>query len=159
MSRAMARRADDTLIYDNEPDLAVDAFIDVLRRSTLAERRPVGDHGRIARMLAHADIVLCARNGGGLLVGVSRADRLRVLLLPLRPRRGSRLAGKGNRPRAHSPHARDRRAAIDAAADQRARRAALLSTYRHEQERERFHHSASKLRDFRCACRSTRSMP
>ena len=39
MSRATARRSDDTLFYDNEPDLAVDAFIDVLRRSTLAERR------------------------------------------------------------------------------------------------------------------------
>jgi GNAT superfamily N-acetyltransferase len=73
MSRTTAHRADDTLIYDNEPDLPVDAFIDVLRHSTLAARRPVGDHGRIARMLAHADIVLCARNGGGLLVGVSRA--------------------------------------------------------------------------------------
>jgi GNAT superfamily N-acetyltransferase len=69
----MAHRADDALIYDNEPDLAVDAFIDVLRRSTLAERRPVSDRARIARMLAHADIVLCARNSAGLLVGVSRA--------------------------------------------------------------------------------------
>ena len=73
MSSAMARRADDTLIYDNEPDLGIDAFIDVLRRSTLAERRPVADRGRIARMLAHADIVLCARTSAGLLVGVSRA--------------------------------------------------------------------------------------
>ena len=71
MPSAIARRADDTLIYDNETDLAVDAFIDVLRRSTLAERRPVADRARIARMLAHADIVLCARNGAGLLVGVS----------------------------------------------------------------------------------------
>jgi GNAT superfamily N-acetyltransferase len=73
MSRAMARLADDTVTYCNEPDLAVDAFIDVLRRSSLAERRPVGDRPRIARMLAHADIILCARNSGGLLIGVSRA--------------------------------------------------------------------------------------
>jgi GNAT superfamily N-acetyltransferase len=73
MPSAIARRADDTLIYSNETDLAVDAFIDVLRRSTLAERRPVADRARIARMLAHADIVLCARNGAGLLIGVSRA--------------------------------------------------------------------------------------
>jgi GNAT superfamily N-acetyltransferase len=73
MSRVMARTADDTLIYDNEPDLAVDAFIDVLRRSTLAERRPVADRPRIACMLAHADIILCARSSEGLLVGVSRA--------------------------------------------------------------------------------------
>jgi GNAT superfamily N-acetyltransferase len=73
MSRALAHRVDDTLICDNEPDLPIDDFIDVLRRSKLAERRPVADRGRIARMLAHADIVLCARTSTGLLVGVSRA--------------------------------------------------------------------------------------
>jgi predicted N-acetyltransferase YhbS len=73
MSRSAARAMDLSLSYSNEPDLSVDAFIDVLRRSTLAERRPVGDRGRIARMLAHADITLCARDAHGLLVGVSRA--------------------------------------------------------------------------------------
>lgn len=73
MSRAMARTAEDGVRYSNEPDLTVDAFIDVLRRSTLAERRPVADRARIARMLAHADITLCARDDTGLLVGVSRA--------------------------------------------------------------------------------------
>jgi predicted N-acetyltransferase YhbS len=73
MARAMARTVDDAVTYSNEPDLTVDAFIDVLRRSTLAERRPVADRARIARMLAHADITLCARSAGGLLVGVSRA--------------------------------------------------------------------------------------
>jgi len=59
--------------YAEEPALAADEFIDLLRRSTLAERRPVDDIGRIARMLAEADIVLCARDRGGKLVGVSRA--------------------------------------------------------------------------------------
>ena len=77
MSRAMAPRtpatAYDAVTYGNEPDLAIDEFIDLLRRSTLAERRPVADRGRIARMLAHADITLCARGASGLLVGVSRA--------------------------------------------------------------------------------------
>jgi len=73
MSNAIARRTDPGVTYSNEPDLPVDAFIDVLRRSTLAERRPIADRGRIARMLAHADITLCARSAGGLLVGVSRA--------------------------------------------------------------------------------------
>ncbi len=73
MRRAQARIADDGVMYSNEPDLAIDAFIDVLHRSTLAERRPVADRTRIARMLAHADITLCARNAAGLLVGVSRA--------------------------------------------------------------------------------------
>jgi predicted N-acetyltransferase YhbS len=73
MSQSTARAADVSVSYSNEPDLSVGAFIDVLRRSTLAERRPVGDRARIARMLAHADIVLCARDAHGLLVGVSRA--------------------------------------------------------------------------------------
>jgi predicted N-acetyltransferase YhbS len=58
--------------YQQEPDLAPDEFIDVLVRSTLAERRPVHDPERIRRMLANADLILTAR-AGGLLVGVSRA--------------------------------------------------------------------------------------
>lgn len=63
----------DAIAYIDEPALGVDEFIDVLRRSTLAERRPVDDRDRISRMLAHADIRLCARDAKGLLVGVSRA--------------------------------------------------------------------------------------
>jgi GNAT superfamily N-acetyltransferase len=55
-----------------EPELTVDEFIDVLHRSTLAERRPVGDPERVADMLAHADVIVTAR-AAGVLVGVSRA--------------------------------------------------------------------------------------
>jgi GNAT superfamily N-acetyltransferase len=73
MPRVAARASDSSVTYGNEPDLPVDAFIGLLRRSTLAERRPVADRARIARMLAHADITLCARDAHGLLVGVSRA--------------------------------------------------------------------------------------
>ncbi|MCU0880278.1 MAG: GNAT family N-acetyltransferase [Pirellulaceae bacterium] len=58
--------------YAREPQLAPEEFIDLLVRSTLAERRPVGDPERIERMLAGADIVLTARCGERL-VGVSRA--------------------------------------------------------------------------------------
>ncbi|HVA35007.1 MAG TPA: GNAT family N-acetyltransferase [Stellaceae bacterium] len=63
----------DAIRYADEPGLGVDEFIDVLRRSTLAERRPVDDRNRIARMLDHADIKLCARDADGVLVGVARA--------------------------------------------------------------------------------------
>lgn len=63
----------DTTTYTLEPDLSVDEFVDVLRRSTLAERRPVDDLEAITGMLTHADIVLCARASTGLLVGVARA--------------------------------------------------------------------------------------
>ncbi|MGO9113951.1 MAG: GNAT family N-acetyltransferase [Thermoguttaceae bacterium] len=58
--------------YQLEPDLSVEAFIDVLVRSTLAERRPVDDRPTITKMLAHADVLVTARHDGQL-VGVSRA--------------------------------------------------------------------------------------
>jgi GNAT superfamily N-acetyltransferase len=58
--------------YALEPDLDADEFIDVLARSTLAERRPVGEPETIRGMLAHADVLVTARVGGRL-VGISRA--------------------------------------------------------------------------------------
>ncbi len=59
--------------YAIEPALSSAEFIDVLRRSTLAERRPVGEPARIEGMLRHADLILTARTAEGLLIGVSRA--------------------------------------------------------------------------------------
>ncbi|MEM0915896.1 MAG: GNAT family N-acetyltransferase [Planctomycetota bacterium] len=59
--------------YAVEPDLSADEFVDVLRRSTLAERRPVDQPDRIAAMLEHADVIVTARDADGLLIGVSRA--------------------------------------------------------------------------------------
>ena len=61
------------ITFSEEPELGVDEFIDVLRRSTLAERRPVDDRARIASMLEHANLIICARDTDGKLVGVSRA--------------------------------------------------------------------------------------
>jgi len=55
-----------------EPDLQSAEFVDVLARSTLAERRPVNRPEVIEAMLRHADIILTARVDGEL-VGVSRA--------------------------------------------------------------------------------------
>ena len=55
-----------------EPGLPADEFIDVLVRSTLAERRPVANRPTIEKMLANADIIITARDGQQL-VGVSRA--------------------------------------------------------------------------------------
>jgi GNAT superfamily N-acetyltransferase len=56
-----------------EPGLDAGAFADVLRRSTLAGRRPVDRPDVLAAMLAGADLIVTARDAGGLLVGVSRA--------------------------------------------------------------------------------------
>ncbi len=47
-------------------------FVDVLRRSTLAERRPVDDPKCIQAMLRHADL-LCTAWDGAQLVGVARS--------------------------------------------------------------------------------------
>ena len=61
------------IAYQIEPKLSPADFIDVLQRSTLAERRPVDRPDLIERMLAHANVIITARTAAGLLVGVSRA--------------------------------------------------------------------------------------
>jgi GNAT superfamily N-acetyltransferase len=55
-----------------EPSLDTTEFIDVLVRSTLAERRPVNRPDVVRKMLEHADLIVTAR-ADELLVGVSRA--------------------------------------------------------------------------------------
>ncbi len=58
--------------YQLEPALPADEFVDLLIRSTLAERRPIDQPDRIERMLRNANLIVSARLGG-LLIGVSRA--------------------------------------------------------------------------------------
>lgn len=60
------------IAYALEPELDVDAFRDVLVRSTLGLRRPIDDRDRLTRMLANADLIVTARHGGRL-VGVARS--------------------------------------------------------------------------------------
>ncbi len=60
------------ITYKLEPDLSANEFIDVLVRSTLAERRPVNRPDVIQGMLRHADLIFAARVDE-LLVGISRA--------------------------------------------------------------------------------------
>ena len=60
------------VIYGREPDLSADEFIDVLVRSTLAERRPVDDLELIRAMLRNAGLIVTARLDG-LLIGVARS--------------------------------------------------------------------------------------
>lgn len=61
------------IIFSGEPNLGPSEFVDVLRRSTLSERRPIDDPDTMAGMIAHASIIVTARNPDGLLVGISRA--------------------------------------------------------------------------------------
>ncbi|MFC5355445.1 GNAT family N-acetyltransferase [Azospirillum himalayense] len=63
----------DAILYAVEPDLTVDAFIDVLHRSGLAERRPVADRPRVEAMLRNAGLIVTARNTDGDLIGVARS--------------------------------------------------------------------------------------
>ena len=56
-----------------EPDLATAEFIEVLKLSTLAERRPIDHADVMERMLRNADVIVTARTADGRLVGVSRA--------------------------------------------------------------------------------------
>ena len=58
--------------YHTDRTITAAEFIDVLRRSTLAERRPVDDPKCIAAMLAHADL-LCTAWEGDTLLGIARS--------------------------------------------------------------------------------------
>jgi GNAT superfamily N-acetyltransferase len=58
--------------YETSRSISADEFVGVLRRSTLAERRPVDDRSVIEAMLEHADI-LCTAWDGEKLVGVARS--------------------------------------------------------------------------------------
>jgi predicted N-acetyltransferase YhbS len=72
MAFGQLRRSDVNVTYALEPNLQEKEFIDVLMRSTLAERRPVDQADLIRGMLKHADLIVTAR-AGDTLVGISRA--------------------------------------------------------------------------------------
>jgi len=61
-----------SITYRSNIKISADQFIDVLKRSTLAERRPVDNRDRIEKMLQHGNIIVTAWQGD-LLIGVSRA--------------------------------------------------------------------------------------
>lgn len=58
--------------YECARKISAAEFIDLLRRSTLAERRPVGDARCIQAMLEHANL-LCTAWAGQRLVGIARS--------------------------------------------------------------------------------------
>jgi len=58
--------------YEHSRQIRDDEFVDLLRRSTLAERRPVDDPNCIRAMLQHANL-LCTAWDGSKLVGVARS--------------------------------------------------------------------------------------
>lgn len=60
------------IIYSVEKNLDADEFIEVLKNSTLAERRPVNDEKRISSMCINANLIITARLNG-VLIGVARS--------------------------------------------------------------------------------------
>lgn len=60
------------ITYETHKNITAAEFIDVLKRSTLSERRPVHEPERIGKMLNNAQILVTAWDGEKL-VGVSRA--------------------------------------------------------------------------------------
>jgi predicted N-acetyltransferase YhbS len=61
-----------SITYHVGEKLSVAEFIDILERSTLAERRPVSEPARIAKMLEHGNLMITARDGKKL-VGIARS--------------------------------------------------------------------------------------
>ncbi len=58
--------------YEHDQAITDSQFVDLLRRSTLAERRPVDDAKSIAAMLQHGNL-LCTAWAGERLVGLARS--------------------------------------------------------------------------------------
>jgi hypothetical protein len=60
------------ITYQTEDTLSVQSFKELLDKSTLGLRRPVNDPDRLAAMLAHANLIITARDKGQL-IGVARS--------------------------------------------------------------------------------------
>ena len=60
------------IVYAVEKSLDVSEFIEVLKNSTLAERRPINDEQRISSMCNNANLIVTARLNGKL-IGVARS--------------------------------------------------------------------------------------
>lgn len=61
-----------TIRYEINVPISIDQFIDILKRSGLAERRPVNDRQCILGMLEHGNLLVTAWQGE-ILVGVARS--------------------------------------------------------------------------------------
>ena len=61
------------IAYSIEPVIEMREFIDVLERSGLAARRPVDKPDVIRAMIDNANLIVCARDEAGRLIGVARS--------------------------------------------------------------------------------------
>ncbi|MCB0509387.1 MAG: GNAT family N-acetyltransferase [Chitinophagales bacterium] len=59
--------------YQIEQNLSPAEFKELLIRSTLGERRPIEDEETLSKMLQHANLIVCARDDKGKLLGIARS--------------------------------------------------------------------------------------
>lgn len=62
----------DDIVYSVEKNLDPDEFIELLKNSTLADRRPINDEQRISSMCNNANLIMTARLDG-IMIGVARS--------------------------------------------------------------------------------------
>ena len=60
------------ITYQIEKDITITEFKALLEKSTLAERRPINEPERLAKMLEHGNLIVTARDHGQL-VGIARS--------------------------------------------------------------------------------------
>jgi predicted N-acetyltransferase YhbS len=60
------------ITYQIESTITVAEFKTLLEKSTLAERRPVNEPDRLAKMLEHGNLIVTARDNGQL-IGIARS--------------------------------------------------------------------------------------
>ncbi len=60
------------ITYQIEKNITVTEFKTLLEKSTLAERRPVNEPDRLAKMLEHGNLIISARDNGQL-IGIARS--------------------------------------------------------------------------------------
>lgn len=58
--------------YSIDDSVTLDEFREVLVNSTLGERRPIDDEETLAKMIAHANLIVTARKDGRL-IGIARS--------------------------------------------------------------------------------------
>ncbi len=60
------------ITYQIENNITLTEFKTLLEKSTLAERRPVNEPDRLAKMLEHGNLIITARDNGQL-IGIARS--------------------------------------------------------------------------------------
>ena len=60
------------IVYAQEQTLPVEDYVAVIGSTYMAEKRPIGNAGRVSRMLAGSNMIVTARTADGEIVGLGR---------------------------------------------------------------------------------------